>query len=116
MAGCFGCLTKDYALLLTMHHIVSDGWSLGVLRKELSVLYGSYMHGEKDPLPTGDSVCRLRGVAAAVDGRRGAAAAGGVLEEYIEGSTGTLELQTDYVRPVQQDYAGEYIGVVVEEL
>ncbi|KAG9587254.1 hypothetical protein KCV01_g13108, partial [Aureobasidium melanogenum] len=36
----------DHALLLTMHHIVSDGWSLGVLAEELSVLYAAYASGE----------------------------------------------------------------------
>ena len=30
----------DHVLLLTMHHIVSDGWSMGVLYRELSVLIG----------------------------------------------------------------------------
>ncbi|WP_198299665.1 non-ribosomal peptide synthetase [Tumebacillus avium] len=32
---------QDYVLLLNMHHIVSDGWSIGVLAKELSALYSS---------------------------------------------------------------------------
>ncbi|KAF1006889.1 MAG: Tyrocidine synthase 3 [Luteibacter sp.] len=45
----------DHALLLTMHHIVSDGWSLGVLAEELSVLYAAYVSGDvaydHDPLP-----------------------------------------------------------------
>ena len=31
----------EYTLLITMHHIVSDGWSMGVLIRELSVLYGA---------------------------------------------------------------------------
>ena len=34
-----------------MHHIVSDGWSMGVLRNELSVLYTAFLRGEDDPLP-----------------------------------------------------------------
>src|SRR6266700_1933957 len=41
----------EYALLITMHHIVSDGWSLGVLLDELSVLYRAFVRGEADPLP-----------------------------------------------------------------
>ena len=32
----------DHVLLLTMHHIVSDGWSMGVLYRELSVLYEAF--------------------------------------------------------------------------
>ncbi len=41
----------DAALLLSMHHIVSDGWSMGVLTRELSVLYGAFSRGEPSPLP-----------------------------------------------------------------
>ena len=37
-------------LLVTMHHIVSDGWSIGVLIKELSALYEP-SRGAADPLP-----------------------------------------------------------------
>lgn len=33
------------------HHIVSDGWSLGVLVRELSSLYRAFVAGEDDPLP-----------------------------------------------------------------
>ena len=36
--------------LVTMHHIVSDGWSMGVLVKEVSVLYEAYRRGEESPL------------------------------------------------------------------
>jgi len=42
---------QEHVLLIIMHHIVSDGWSLGVLRHELSTLYRAYSSGEEDPLP-----------------------------------------------------------------
>lgn len=42
---------SDHALLVTMHHIVSDGWSLGVLMQELSALYAAYAQGKASPLP-----------------------------------------------------------------
>lgn len=35
----------DYVLLLTMHHIITDGWSTGVFSHELEVLYGAYVQG-----------------------------------------------------------------------
>ncbi|HEX8242204.1 MAG TPA: condensation domain-containing protein, partial [Longimicrobium sp.] len=41
----------DHVLLITMHHIVSDGWSMGVLTRELSALYAAFRSGEPDPLP-----------------------------------------------------------------
>ncbi|WP_254061392.1 condensation domain-containing protein, partial [Granulicella sp. L60] len=42
---------EEHVLLITMHHIVSDGWSMGVLVHELSTLYSAYLRGESDPLP-----------------------------------------------------------------
>ena len=37
-------------VLLTMHHIVSDGWSMGVLLNEVNTLY-AFSRGEPSPLP-----------------------------------------------------------------
>ncbi|HEU4454890.1 MAG TPA: condensation domain-containing protein, partial [Longimicrobium sp.] len=42
---------ESRVLLLSMHHIVSDGWSMGVLFRELSVLYAAYRDGRESPLP-----------------------------------------------------------------
>ncbi|MEW5928741.1 MAG: non-ribosomal peptide synthase/polyketide synthase [Gemmatimonadota bacterium] len=41
----------DHALLFTLHHIVSDGWSTGVLVREVSALYAAFSRGEASPLP-----------------------------------------------------------------
>ncbi|MEV1173957.1 amino acid adenylation domain-containing protein, partial [Nonomuraea sp. NPDC049784] len=42
---------EDHVLSLVMHHVVSDEWSVGLLRRELSVLYGAFSRGEPSPLP-----------------------------------------------------------------
>src|SRR5690606_41096467 len=40
----------EHVLILGMHHIVSDGWSLGVLTRELGALYTAFTSGEPSPL------------------------------------------------------------------
>src|SRR5262249_51585422 len=42
---------QEHVLLVTMHHIVSDGWSIGKLVRELNVLYEAYSEGRESPLP-----------------------------------------------------------------
>jgi amino acid adenylation domain-containing protein len=41
----------DHVLLVTMHHIISDGWSLGVMSNELTALYNAFSSGEPSPMP-----------------------------------------------------------------
>nr|MDQ2716747.1 amino acid adenylation domain-containing protein [Chloroflexota bacterium] len=41
---------RDHLLLLTMHHSISDGWSLGLLVQELVALYEAYSTGQPSPL------------------------------------------------------------------
>jgi amino acid adenylation domain-containing protein len=42
---------RDHLLVLTMHHIVSDGWSMGVLARELTAGYQAIARGEHPSLP-----------------------------------------------------------------
>jgi amino acid adenylation domain-containing protein len=42
---------RENAVLLTMHHIVTDGWSFGVAAEELASLYEAFRRGEASPLP-----------------------------------------------------------------
>ncbi len=42
---------SEHVLLVTMHHIASDGWSMPILVNEFSVLYSAYMQGQGNPLP-----------------------------------------------------------------
>src|SRR5215217_1844224 len=41
----------DYMLVLTLHHIVGDGWSLGILMREVAALYEAFCAGKSAPLP-----------------------------------------------------------------
>ena len=41
----------DHVLALTVHHIVSDGWSMGILVREVGTLYAAFSAGRPSPLP-----------------------------------------------------------------
>jgi amino acid adenylation domain-containing protein len=41
----------EHWLLITMHHIITDGWSLGILLQELGMLYSAFSNGLPSPLP-----------------------------------------------------------------
>jgi hypothetical protein len=52
MRVCLLRLAEDvHELLMTMHHIITDGWSFSILLRELSVLYDAYKRDEASPLP-----------------------------------------------------------------
>ncbi len=40
---------EDHALLLHLHHVIADGWSMGVLRRELAILYEAFAAGRPSP-------------------------------------------------------------------
>src|SRR5260370_27729477 len=40
----------EHILLITMHHIVTDGWSVGIFHRELSALYAAFLKGRPSPL------------------------------------------------------------------
>jgi amino acid adenylation domain-containing protein/non-ribosomal peptide synthase protein (TIGR01720 family) len=50
-AGLLRLGAEDFVLLLTMHHIVNDGWSQGILIREIAEIYEAYSKGEASPLP-----------------------------------------------------------------
>ncbi len=107
---------EEHVLLITMHHIVSDGWSMNVLLKELSVLYGAFARGEAEALPE----LKLQYADYAVWQRKWIE--GEILQRQAEywkktlaGAPELLELPADHARPAQQDYAGGYVGLVLEQ-
>ena len=80
-ARCCGWATDEHVLLLSMHHIVSDGWSMGVLFRELAALYAAFARGRGVAAAAAAGAVRgLRRVAARAAAGRGAGAAAGVLE------------------------------------
>ncbi|HEX5715932.1 MAG TPA: amino acid adenylation domain-containing protein [Thermoanaerobaculia bacterium] len=109
---------RDWAALLTLHHIVSDGWSMGVLVHELGVLYAAFAAGEASPLPE----LPVQYADYAVWQREWLA--GGVLEaqlawwrERLAGAPAALELPTDRPRAaVQSLWGGEHPVALTTDL
>ncbi|GCL35048.1 amino acid adenylation domain-containing protein [Sphaerospermopsis reniformis] len=96
-------------LLINMHHIISDGWSMGVFKREWEQAYAAYAVGSTpnlSPLPIQYSDYAawqrnwLQGEILASQ------------ENYWQQQLGdaprVLELPTDYPRPAQQSYQGEH--------
>jgi amino acid adenylation domain-containing protein len=105
---------EAHVLLVTLHHIVADGWSMAVLMRELGALYRAFGAGRPDPLPP----LALQYADYAVWQRTWLS--GEVLErqaaywrEALAGAPVLLELPADRKRPARQDFAG---GMVELEL
>ncbi|MGH7835122.1 MAG: condensation domain-containing protein, partial [Candidatus Binatia bacterium] len=49
-AGLFRLGAEEHILFLVMHHIASDGWSMGILYRELSILYEAFSNHRPSPL------------------------------------------------------------------
>ena len=94
---------EEHVLLLTMHHIVSDGWSMEILTREVSTLYAAYASGQESPL----AELPIQYADYAVWQREWLQ--GEVLEEQLgywrkqlADAPAVLELPTDRNRPAQQ--------------
>ena len=94
-------------LLLTMHHVVSDGWSLSILWRELAELYRAFRRGaEPDlaPLPiqyADFALWQRRSLAG-----EGIASQLAFWRKELEGAPRVLELPADRPRPATAAYAG----------
>ena len=103
---------EDHALLATMHHIVSDGWSMGVLTGELSALYAAFSQGREDPLPplavqyADYALWQRRWLEGEVLKRQAA-----YWQEALAGAPALLTLPLDRPRPAEQSFAGASVEV-----
>jgi amino acid adenylation domain-containing protein len=107
---------EENVIALTMHHIVSDDWSMGVLVQELVSLYEASSQGRPSPLPElplqyADFACWQRQWLA-----------GEVLNaeiahwrERLAGAAPHLDLPTDRPRPAVQTFAGASCAVALPE-
>ncbi|MCA1568066.1 MAG: amino acid adenylation domain-containing protein [Acidobacteria bacterium] len=106
-AGLLRLSDHEHILLVTMHHIVSDGWSAGIFLRELAALYDAFLKGEPSPL----SELPVQYADFAVWQREWLQ--GEVLEEQLDywkqrlgGELPVLNLPTDRPRPPALSYKG----------
>ncbi len=95
-------------LALSLHHIIADGWSIGVLLRDLAELYGARRAHREPSLPP----LELQPVDCASYERLqlGEAALAAELEHWVEalrGAPAALDLPTDRPRPLAQTFAGQ---------
>ena len=105
---------EDHVVLFTMHHIIADGWSIGVLMREVGALYEAFSRGNDSPL----AELPIQYADYAVWQREWLS--GAVLERQLEywknhlaGAPAVLELPTDRPRPAEQTFRGARLPVVL---
>jgi hypothetical protein len=98
---------EEHILMVTMHHVVSDGWSQGLLIRELAALYEAFDHGRPSPLKP----LPIQYADYAVWQREWLT--GDALEQQLEywrrqlaSAPQLLELPTDRPRPAVQTFRG----------
>ena len=99
---------NDHLLVIVAHHIVSDGWSMGILVQEVGALYGAYLEGKPSPL---SDLAIQYGDYAVWEQKR---LTREVLDQQLRywkmqlaGAPTALEFPTDRVRPAIQSYEGK---------
>ncbi|HEU0077185.1 MAG TPA: condensation domain-containing protein, partial [Longimicrobiaceae bacterium] len=97
----------EHVLLLVVHHAVADGWSMGVLFREIAALYPAFAEGRPSPLPEpalqyADFALWQRGwMRGEVLDRQLA-----FWRERLAGAPPVLDLPTDFPRPAAQSFRG----------
>ena len=107
--------TDEHELVVTLHHIAADGWSLEVLVRELGVLYRAFVRGEPSPLPdlpiqyADWAVWQRRWLhGEALDSLRS------VWRRLLEGAPTVLELPADRSRSAFQAHRGALRSVSLD--
>jgi amino acid adenylation domain-containing protein len=111
--------TEDerYIFLFTMHHIISDGWSMEVLTREVLSLYESFSKGEQPSLPP--LRIQYKDYAAWQQTMLQADAANSHRNYWMQQFSGelpVLDLPADFPRPKVRQHTGEYISRVFDTM
>ncbi|MEA5574016.1 amino acid adenylation domain-containing protein [Calothrix sp. UHCC 0171] len=99
---------SEFVLLFTMHHIISDGWSIGILIEELSIIYQAFYLDKPSPLPelsiqyADFSVWQKQYLSEEKIGTQL-----NYWKQQLQGCSKLLELPTDRPRPAVQTFRGD---------
>lgn len=104
-----GCLIKlsdtDYHFTLTGHHIVCDGWSLGILLQDLSALYSAFARHRTPNLPEAPAYSQYAAEQQAFERSEGYRQVEKFWLNQYSSTIPVLELPTDFARPALRTYA-----------
>ena len=106
---------EENVILLAMHHIVSDGWSMSVFLQEVAAIYGAFVKGRSSPLPELD--IQYGDYAAWQRANLQEEALEGQIEYWRERlkNAPLLDLPLDHTRPPMLSRAGATVPIVVPE-
>ncbi|MEL7003523.1 MAG: condensation domain-containing protein, partial [Bacteroidota bacterium] len=109
--------SDSYKVVLVLHHIISDGWSMNILERDFGLIYNSYLSGEVLDLPK----LRIQYKDYA-HWQNNEISQGGLVTDRsywltrLSGELPTLNLPTDYSRPSEMSYKGSTLrGLIPKE-
>ena len=114
-AKCVRISNEDYHLIIVLHHIIADGWSIGVLLEELVTLYEKFAQGKLSPLSElpiqyKDFVSWQRKSLSSERLQRSLA----YWKQQLQGELPVLNLPTDRPRPPVQTFKGDRAKLVLD--
>jgi natural product biosynthesis luciferase-like monooxygenase protein/amino acid adenylation domain-containing protein/non-ribosomal peptide synthase protein (TIGR01720 family) len=106
----------EHVLLVTQHHLISDGWSIGVLVREVAALYGAFSQGEADSLPEleiqyADYAAWQRDWLKGEELQRQL----GFWREHLTGAPALITLPVDRARPAMPSYSGAQVPIRISK-
>lgn len=106
---------EDHVILFNLHHIICDGWSLGVLVRETTALYGAFAKDKPSPLPPllvqyGDyAACQRSTLQTDALDKQVA-----FWRQRLAGAPSSTELPLDHARPPDRSFRGKRRGVSLD--
>jgi fengycin family lipopeptide synthetase B len=106
-ARLFRVSDDEYLLVINLHHIVTDGWAMPIVTREMEEIYTAFSRGEPSPLP--DLPIQYADYSVWQRGHLSGPTLGKLTDfwkGHLEGAPTTLELPTDRPRPAEASHRG----------